>query len=60
MYILKIINCFRSFYGYHSKNAKFFKIFFYNPYSVKVAVDLLQVNRILITFFKYLFLYLKN
>lgn len=38
-----IINS-RSFYGYHSENSTFLKILFYQPYSVKIAVDLLQVN----------------
>ncbi|XP_054272954.1 DNA polymerase zeta catalytic subunit [Macrosteles quadrilineatus] len=32
----------RPFYGYHSKDHQFFKIFFYNPLVVKRACDLLQ------------------
>lgn len=44
MYFRNLINIYRSFYGYHAENTKFLKILFYNPYSAKIAVDLLQVN----------------
>jgi len=47
LHILKM-NIFRSFYGYHRENSKFLKILFYNPYSAKIAVDLLQVKYIFV------------
>jgi hypothetical protein len=33
----------RPFYGFHSKEHQFFKIYFYNPLMVKKATELLQV-----------------
>ncbi|XP_060837644.1 DNA polymerase zeta catalytic subunit isoform X2 [Rhopalosiphum padi] len=42
----------QSFYGYHSENTKFLKILFYNPYSAKIAVDLLQNRAICNTIFQ--------
>lgn len=44
--------CGKSFYGYHSENSKFLKILFYNPYSAKIAVDLLQNGAICNTIFQ--------
>uniref|UniRef100_A0A2H8TGZ7 DNA polymerase n=1 Tax=Melanaphis sacchari TaxID=742174 RepID=A0A2H8TGZ7_9HEMI len=44
--------CGKSFYGYHSENTKFLKILFYNPYSAKIAVDLLQNGAICNTIFQ--------
>ncbi|XP_050532925.1 DNA polymerase zeta catalytic subunit [Daktulosphaira vitifoliae] len=32
----------KPFYGYHKENHQFLKVLFYNPYTAKVAVDLIQ------------------
>jgi DNA polymerase zeta len=37
----------RPFYGYHSREHRFFKIFFYNPWMMKRAADMLQTGAIL-------------
>ncbi|XP_050435853.1 DNA polymerase zeta catalytic subunit isoform X2 [Adelges cooleyi] len=42
----------KSFYGYHSENSQYLKILFYNPYSAKVAVDLLQNGAVCNTIFQ--------
>ncbi|KAG8223007.1 hypothetical protein J437_LFUL000715, partial [Ladona fulva] len=42
----------RPFYGYHSKEHQFFKIFFYNPVMVKRAADLLQSGAVLSKMFQ--------
>ncbi|XP_001949189.2 DNA polymerase zeta catalytic subunit [Acyrthosiphon pisum] len=44
--------CGKSFYGYHTENTKFLKILFYNPYSAKIAVDLLQNGAVCNTIFQ--------
>lgn len=35
------------FYGYHEKEQKFLRIFFYNPFDIKKTVDLLQSGAIM-------------
>jgi DNA polymerase zeta len=37
----------RPFYGYHAREHRFFKIYFYNPWTMKRAVDMLQTGAIL-------------
>jgi hypothetical protein len=37
----------RPFYGYHAREHRFFKVYFYNPWIMKRAADMLQTGAIL-------------
>ena len=43
--IVEVSGC--PFYGYHPRERRFFKIFFYNPWMLKRAADMLQTGAIM-------------
>ena len=43
--IVEVSGC--PFYGYHPRERRFFKIFFYNPWMMKRAADMLQTGAIM-------------